>query len=703
MAAASGPSLLQHSGKKTRLIAQFPMTHVTLRTNNNHIRNLRYVSIPTRHFHIPYLSPCTMDTPRSLGAKIPTAPMHQLSFIGNQACIAGALCTLRPILGKSSGTYLTTLMGRALTWPLAHASAAPRSSFASILQPSIIERPSLHRTLLLLRISASTEVASSVRPQANSNELHPWSTWTRYNHFVTHIFVLVRSTQRVRLGLKPAPQIVNGELPRYSTTADPGRYRHKRSLRLPKASASKTIQPRLCRLSPECGVPGISRIHVRIRPSLAFFKDYRSVANEYPFQVLFKSKTSRTIRREQRLPNPQPLRSPFEKQDPIVLHHGGKPIPLDICVSISRPLVCNSTPSPSCCITIGQKYFCHEVWLHSEASKRCKPPGRLALEPPRVQTAHCVDTAPWNDGQSRNAETARNYDFITLQQPRHHTKKMAIRLAGSRIWLKGIWTSIESHIRKRPKLGFSSFLQLLARELHCCIAPITSTAKARCVQQPYQYRSRGIRQGRKLGQLPICSASICSNDRNPLINEGDFYSWSHGVDGLNIDIGLHRQAPTVLRRDCAAPFRKLNSANIRRHQYHCYRQRSLINAMGIRMNAPAKRDEVTTNDGLILIDEMSNGKASKKAKKLARPWFVEVLVSGGRRDHSRHVKPRTRALGPGGVLVVYPKVLAIASAQESYVEAFVCIVELSGRNSMATRFREEEYPPQRIANEVPEP
>ncbi|KAK1487457.1 hypothetical protein CABS01_12936 [Colletotrichum abscissum] len=117
---------------------------------------------------------------------------------------------------------------------------------------------------------------------------------------------------------------------RYSTTADPGRYRPKRSLRLPIASASKTIQTRLCRLSPECGVPGISRIHVRIRPSLAFFKVSRSVANEYPFQVLFKSKTSRTIRREQRLPNTQPLRSPFEKQDPIVLHHGGKPIPLDV-------------------------------------------------------------------------------------------------------------------------------------------------------------------------------------------------------------------------------------------------------------------------------------------------------------------------------------------------------------------------------------
>lgn len=37
----------------------------------------------------------------------------------------------------------------------------------------------------------------------------------------------------------------------YSTTADPERYRPKRSLRLPKVSASKTIQTRLCRLSPE--------------------------------------------------------------------------------------------------------------------------------------------------------------------------------------------------------------------------------------------------------------------------------------------------------------------------------------------------------------------------------------------------------------------------------------------------------------------
>lgn len=69
-------------------------------------------------------------------------------------------------------------------------------------------------------------------------------------------------------------------------------------------------------------------------------------------------------------------------------------------------------------------------------------------------------------------------------------------------------------------------------------------------------------------------------------------------------------------------------------------------------------------DGLILSDETipndRDGKASKKAKKLGRPWFDEVLVSGGRRGHSRHVKSPTRALEPGGVLVVYPNVLAIA-------------------------------------------
>lgn len=65
-------------------------------------------------------------------------------------------------------------------------------------------------------------------------------------------------------------------------------------------------------------------------PSLAFFKVTRSIANEYPFRVLFKSKTSRTTGREQRPPNPQQLPSPFEKQDSIVLHHGGKPIPLDV-------------------------------------------------------------------------------------------------------------------------------------------------------------------------------------------------------------------------------------------------------------------------------------------------------------------------------------------------------------------------------------
>ncbi|KAK1461013.1 hypothetical protein CMEL01_15310 [Colletotrichum melonis] len=240
-------------------------------------------------------------------------------------------------------------MGRALTWPLAHASAAPRSSFASILQPSIIERPSLHRTLLLLRISASTEVAwgnflsldcqntdfssllrGSVRPQANSNKLHPWSTWTRYNHFVTHIFVLVRSTQRVRLGLKPATRIVNGEL-----GIQPPLIRDATDLNaacgFPKPRRPRQFKPVFAALvrSAACQTH-YGYTCASGAPSLAFFKVSRSVANEYPFRVLFKSKTSRTVRREQRLPNPQPLRSPFEKQDPIVLHHGGKPIPLDV-------------------------------------------------------------------------------------------------------------------------------------------------------------------------------------------------------------------------------------------------------------------------------------------------------------------------------------------------------------------------------------